>query len=86
MSNVFGVFMSYCRQEGAYKAMQEALDQVTEYYDNPDMEMSETEVESFKDNIRYIYDWMNDMCLIDGEGTFDEGELNNLCDELLGEY
>lgn len=85
MSNTFGAFMSYCRQEGAYIAMSEALDQIEEYRNDPDMEMSDSEVRSFKNNIHIIYDWMNDMCLIDGEGEFDECELDNICHELKGE-
>lgn len=85
MSNTFGVFMSYCRQEGAYKAMKEALEQVEEYKNDPYAYMSDSEIRNFKKNIRNIYDWMNDMCLIDGEGELDEEELDSLCLELKGE-
>ena len=86
MSSTFGVFMSYCRQEGAGKAIDEALGQIEEYKDNPDMDMSDSEVKAFRKYIRHIYDWMCDMYLIDGEGAFDDCELDNVCLELKGEW
>lgn len=84
--NNFGVFMSYCRQEGTKKAIEEALNQVEEYSNEPDMDMSDSEVKSFKAYIRQVYDWMQDMCLIDDEGNFNEEELDNLCLNLKGEW
>lgn len=85
MSN-FGVFMSYCRQEGTKKAIEEALDQVEEYRNEPDMDMSDSEVKSFKAYIRHIYGWMYDMCLIDDEGNFNKEQFDNLCLDLKGEW
>lgn len=84
--NNFGVFMSYCRQENTKKAIEEALDQVEEYRNEPDMDMPDSEVRAFKAYIEHIYDWMNDMCLIDSEGELDKEELDSLCLDLKGEW
>ena len=84
--NNFGVFMSYCRQEGTKKAIEEALNQVEEYKDDPDMDMSDSEVKAFKAYIQQIHNWMNDMNLIGYEGELNHDELNSLCLNLKGEW
>lgn len=85
MSNTFGAFMSYCRQQGAKQALVEALDQVVEYQEDDELYMSPEEATAFEFYIKHVYDWMCDMCLIDGEGAFDSNELEELVNELKGE-
>lgn len=89
MSGTFGVFMSYCRYDGAKRALLECLGDVQEKIDannsNEEFTPKTTdEVEAFEYMIEYFVQWLYDNNILDGEGELDNNELSNVCDMLMG--
>ena len=85
----FGVFMSYCRQENTYKAICEAIDQIEEYQNDPEMDMSDSEIRYFRKSVKKVVYWLYDMSILGNEDEFDESNeemleniLNDICKEL----
>ena len=90
MSNTFGVFMSYCRFEGANRAIQEALgdaqNSIDSYYCNNIYEAkSDREVEKLECMIGYFVDWLHENDLLDDEGYIDDDNLYKVTSILKGE-
>ena len=79
--------MSYCRHEGTLSELRICLEDATEHAnEEAQYKVSDREIECFKHIITEVYDFMNEMCLLDSDGELDFDELDNICEKMAKSY
>lgn len=80
-------YMSYCRHEGTLSELRICLDDAIEHVnEEAQYEVSSREIECFKHIITEVYDFMNDMSLLNSDGELDFDELENICEAMSKSY
>lgn len=77
--------MSYCRYRNTLSDLRDCMSAASDTYDSGEKDVTPEEVTAFRIMVREFYDFMNDYCFIDGEGTFDDNELDEFCNAIQRE-
>lgn len=81
------MYMSYCRFEGTRRELEACLQEVEEHVnEEAEYEVSDHEIAHFKKMIVDFVGWLNDMCLLDGDGELDGDELDRVCESMAQCY
>lgn len=81
------MYMSYCRFEGTHQELKACLADVDEHLaEMAEYEVSEDEVDHFRDMVMDFFGWMQDSELITEDGELDEEQLDRICDMMRKAY
>lgn len=81
------MYMSYCRFEGTRSELNACLADVEEHaYEEAEYEVSDREINHFRQMVEHFYGWMVDMGLIDFNGELDRETLNDICEKMGKSY
>lgn len=81
------MYMSYCRFEGTHQELKACLADVDEHLaEMAEYEVSEDEVDHFRDMVKDFIGWMQDSELITEDGELDEEQLDRICDMMRKSY
>lgn len=81
------MYMSYCRFEGTHQELKACLADVDEHLaEMAEYEVSEDEVDHFRDMVMDFIGWMRDSELITWNGELDEEQLDHICETMRKSY
>ena len=81
------MYMSYCRFEGTHQEMKACLADVEEHLaEMAKYEVSEDEVDHFRDMVMDFFGWMQDNELITEDGELDDDQLDGICQAMRKAY
>lgn len=79
------MYMSYCRFEGTHAELRACLSTVDEHLaEEAEYEVSENEIDHFRDMVTEFFDWMQENELIPDNCEVDEIQLESIC-KAMGE-
>lgn len=74
------MYMSYCRFEGTHQELRACLSTVDEHLmEEAEYEVSENEIDHFRDMVNEFFNWMQDNELIPDNCEIDEIQLESIC-------
>ena len=77
------MYMSYCRFEGTLDELRVCLNDVDEHVNGEaEYEVSDREINQFRNMIEYFVGWLNDQALLDEDGCLDYDELDQVCEAM----
>ena len=75
------MYMSYCRFEGTSMELAACLREVDDHVNGEaEHEVSEREIQHFKNMVFNFVDFLHDNCLLDEDGDVDRNELEKVCE------
>lgn len=81
------MYMSYCRFEGTHQELRACLCDVEEHVnEEAQYEVSDREINQFRNMVEYFVGWLNDMALLDEDGDIDQDALDQVCEALAKKY
>lgn len=80
-------YMSYCRYEGTKMELNTCLHDVEEHVnEEAEYEVSDREINHFRNMVKTFWGWMQDMCLVDEYGELDRDVLEDICQKMARGY
>ena len=77
------MYMSYCRFEGTSAEHRACLSDVDEHVNGEaEYEVSDREINQFRNMVEYFVGWLNDQCLLDEDGDLNYDELEQVCEAM----
>lgn len=77
------MYMSYCRFEGTSAELRACLSDVDEHVNGEaEYEVSDREINQFRNMVEYFVGWLNDQCLLDEDGDLNYDELEQVCEAM----
>lgn len=74
------MYMSYCRFEGTKAELNACIDEVAAHVnEEAEYEVSEREIECFRDMVHNFASFLRDSCILDDAGEIDEDMLDDVC-------
>lgn len=81
------MYMSYCRYEGTYKELRRCLNDVEEHVEQyAEYEVSDEEIEWFKNMVELFHEFLCDHRLMDECGNLDMKAVEDVCDTMRRSY
>lgn len=76
-------YMSYCRYEGTYSELRACLNDVEEHVnEEAEYEVSDHEIQHFRNMVEYFHDFLCNMELLDEDGNLDDDALDAVCEAM----
>lgn len=72
------MYMRYCMFEGTLNELRACMGEVETCIYDEDETVSSREAEKFEVMVTELYDWLNDMCLLDQSGDLDTDVLKEI--------
>lgn len=80
-------YMSYCRYEGTYSELRACLNDVEEHVnEEAEYEVSDHEIQHFRNMVEYFHDFLCNMELLDEDGNLDDDALDAVCEAMAKSY
>ena len=80
-------YMSYCRYEGTYSELRACLNDVEEHVnEEAEYEVSDHEIQHFRNMVEYFHDFLCNMELLDEDGNLDMDALDTVCEAMAKSY
>ena len=80
-------YMSYCRYEGTYSELRACLNDVEEHVnEDAEYEVSDHEIQHFRNMVEYFHDFLCNMELLDEDGNLDDDALDAVCEAMAKSY
>ncbi len=80
-------YMSYCRYEGTYSELRACLNDVEEHVNKEaEYEVSDHEIQHFRNMVEYFHDFLCNMELLDEDGNLDDDALDAVCEAMAKSY
>ena len=80
-------YMSYCRYEGTYSELRACLNDVEEHInEEAEFEVSDHEIQHFRNMVEYFHDFLCNMELLDEDGNLDDDALDAVCEAMAKSY
>lgn len=80
-------YMSYCRYEGTYSELRVCLNDVEEHVnEEAEYEVSDHEIQHFRNMVEYFHDFLCNMELLDEDGNLDMDALDTVCEAMAKSY
>ena len=77
------MYMSYCRFEGTAAELRACLADVEEHiYEEAEYEVSEREIEHFKNMVENFVEFLGEHGITDPDGEIDQERLEEVCDAM----
>lgn len=81
------MYMSYCRFEGTYAELRTCLNDVEEHVNQEaEYEVSDEEIQNFRNMVEYFHDFLCNMELLDEDGNLDIDALDEVCEAMTKSY
>lgn len=81
------MYMSYCRFEGTYAELRTCLNDVEEHVNQEaEYEVSDEEIQNFRNMVEYFHDFLCNMELLDEDGNLDIDALDEVCEAMAKSY
>jgi soluble cytochrome b562 len=81
------MYMSYCRFEGTRNELRACLSDVEEHVnEEAEYEVSDSEINHFRNMVEEFVGWLNDMALLDEDGEIDRDALEQVCKAMAKSY
>ena len=81
------MYMSYCRFEGTYCELRAYLNDVEEHVnEEAEYEVSDHEIQQFRNMVEYFHDFLCNMELLDEDGNLDMDAIDSVCETMKKSY